>query len=227
MKLNRRETIGGLSALAAGVLVPGAVMACRLFPRDSVDRYTAYQAGAEVGAQSFEFSRSIGRFLVRSQLDLSYRTGDGKTLSFSHRAQEVWHRGWLNAFNATTRHGSRQIDVEAESVEHGILSVRSSETDITLQVSGYVVPTNLWHRDSRLVNRLIDLVHGRVRLVKVFYAGKDVLPSAGGATVATHYRVRGEFSRDAWYSERCQLIRIRMPIQDAAPVNFELAPAGA
>lgn len=101
----------------------------------------------------------------------------------------------------------------------------SSNSDVTLQVSGYVVPSSLWHRDARIVNRLIDLVDGKVKLVKVYYAGDEVLPSDGGVIVASHYRVRGELVRDAWYSENCQLLRIMMPVQGSEPVTLELLPA--
>ncbi len=105
--------------------------------------------------------------------------------------------------------------------------VTSSDYDVTLQVSGYVVPASLWHRDARLVNRLIDLADGRVKLVRVYYAGKDVLPGKDGVTVASHYRVRGEINRDTWYSENCQLLRTVMPVKDAEPVIFELVPPSA
>ncbi len=224
MKLNRRDSICLGAALTLGAVLPGSVKACRLFPDDSTDRYTAYQEGKKVGSQWFEFSRNSGRFMVNSELDFQYRDHSNRIVSFLHRAREIWYRGWLNAFSSTTRAGDREIEIEAHSVEHGTLSVSSNDSNITLQVSGYVVPTSLWHRDARLVNRLIDLVDGRVKLVNVYYAGKDVLPHEGGVRVASHYRVRGEFVRDAWYGDNCQLLRIKMPIKNAKPVTFELLP---
>lgn len=224
--MNRRDTIGFGTALCLGALMPVPAEACRLFPQNSTDRYSAYQNGVQVGSQWFEFARSSGQFVVMSEIDLRYRDHTGVAFSFFHRAREVWHRGWLNAFSATTRYADREIRIEGRSLEQGILSVESSDSDVTLQVSGYVVPSSLWHRDSRLVNRLIDLVDGRVKLVQVYYAGKDVLPRDGGAIVATHYRVRGEIDRDAWYSENCQLLRTLMPLRNAKPVTFELSPAG-
>lgn len=223
--MNRRDTIGFGTALGLGALLPAPAMACRLFPRSSTDRYGAYQDETQVGSQWFEFSRSSGQIVVTSELDIRYRDHAGATVSLFHRAREAWHRGWLNAFSAKTRYSDREIRIEAYSLEQGILSVESSDSDVTLQVSGYVVPSSLWHRDSRLVNRLIDLVDGRVKLVQVYYAGKDLLPHDGGAIVATHYRVRGEINRDAWYSNNCQLLRTLMPLQNAKPVSLELLSA--
>lgn len=225
MSLNRRDTMGIGAALIVGTMIPVPAQACRLFPASSTDRYLGYQDGEEVGSQRFEFLRESGRFVVNSQIDIRYRNNARSPVPFLHRSTEVWERGWLNAFTATTRHSDREIEIEAHSVEHGILSVNSSVSDFTLQVSGYVVPTSLWHRDARLVNRLIDLHDGRVKLVKVYYAGKDVLPRDGGVAAASHYRVRGEIVRDAWYSEDCQLLRVQMPLPQAKPVTFELLPA--
>ena len=204
--------------------LPGVARACRLFPRNSTDRYVAYQDGAEVGFQRIEFSRNGDRFLVASRLEFRYRRHEDRLSSFSHRAVEVWRRGWLSGFSATTRHDQEEIEINASSERRGILMVTSSDYDVTLQVSGYVVPASLWHRDARLVNRLIDLADGRVKLVRIYYAGKDVLPGTDGVTVASHYRVRGEINRDTWYNDDCQLLRTLMPIKDAKPVTFELVP---
>lgn len=224
MGLRRRDTLAIGAALGFGTLLPRGLEACRLFPKTSTDRYDAYQNGARVGSQRLEFSRDSGRFVVTRELRFSYRNGTGQNLSFSQRAREVWYRGWLDAFSAATRHGKTKIEVEARSVERGILLVNTSESDVVLQVSGYVVPSSLWHRDARLVSRLIDLVDGRVKLVKVHYAGKDVLPRGGEVAIASHYRIRGELARDVWYSEDCQLLRMVVPIDQAEPVRFELLP---
>ncbi|MDX1527241.1 MAG: DUF6134 family protein [Gammaproteobacteria bacterium] len=227
MNLNRRDSIRLGAALALSGVLPAVAQACRLFPQDSTDRYVAYQDGAEVGFQRIEFSRDGGRFLVASELEFRYRRHENRLSSFSHRAREVWRRGWLSGFDATTRHDEHEAEIKGRSERHGILMVTTSDYDVTLQVSGYVVPASLWHRDARLVNRLIDLVDGRVKLVSVYYAGKDVLPGKDGVTVASHYRVRGEIDRDTWYSENCQLLRTVMPIKGARPVTLELVRPGA
>jgi hypothetical protein len=224
MSMNRREALGFWTALALGSVLPSSAAACRLFPRTSTDRYAAYQNGKRVGLQRFEFFRESGRFMVNSELNFQFQDHANRAVFFSHRARETWHRGWLNAFSSSTRFGDREIKLEARSGEHGILSVSSNESDITLQISGYVVPSSLWHRDARLVNRLIDLVDGKVKLVKVYYAGRDVLPRDGGVTVASHYRVRGEIVRDTWYSEDCQLLRVQIPVRNAKPLTFNLMP---
>jgi hypothetical protein len=208
--------------LAFSALAPGLVRARRLFPADSTDRYRVFQNSVAVGSQSLNFSRDDGRLIVSTQVSLSYRNDAGASVSFAHSARETWVGGWLHSFDSTTRHGERALVVEARTVERATLLVHSSELELPRHVSGYVVPGNLWHRDARLHNVIMDMVDGRAKLVKVFYDGKELLPSSAGAQVATHYRIRGEFNRDAWYTEDCRLARMLWPLRGAATLSFEL-----
>lgn len=202
--------------------MPARALACRLFPPDSTDRYAVLQQGKHIGSHVLNFSRENGRFIVDVDTRFEYqRTGRG-TVSFVHRAKEIWIGGWLNAFQSSTRHGNQRISVEAETLEQAMLTVRSDDDDIALQVTGYVVTSSLWHRDTRLVNRLIDLVDGRLKLVKVYYAGKDVVSSPGAPAVAAHYRIRGEINRDVWYGEDCRLLREERHLAEAASVTMQL-----
>ena len=208
--------------LAVGALAPGIARACRLFPSDSTDRYKVFQNSASVGFQSLNFSRDDSGLVVATQINLNYESDTGASVPFSHSARELWVGGWLNAFESTTRHGDRALVVKARTVERATLLVHSSELKLPTHVSGYMVPGNLWHRDARLHNVIMDLVDGIPKLVKVFYGGKELLPSSAGAQVANHYRLRGEFNRDAWYTEDCRLARMTWPLRDAAPLSFEL-----
>lgn len=100
--------------------------------------------------------------------------------------------------------------------------VRSTASGIPSLVTGYVVPGNVWHRDARLVSRLMDLVDGRLKLVRVLYAGKELVAAGGEDRIANHYRLRGEMNLDAWYTDDCQLAQMLLPFRDAAPVVFHL-----
>ena len=220
--MNRRESfcLGGLLAVSA--LTPGVVQARRLFPADSTDQYRVFQNSVSVGSQSLNFFHGDSGLVVATQMNLNYRNDAGKSVSFAHSARETWVSGWLHAFDSTTRHGDHAISVEARTVERATLLVNSSEAEFPQHISGYMVPGNLWHRDSRLHNVVMDMVDGRAKLVKVFYDGKEQLPSSTGAQVTTHYRIRGEFNRDAWYTEDCRLARMTWPLRGAAPLSFEL-----
>lgn len=194
-----------------------------MFPPNSTDRYRAFQNQHGVGFQSISFFHDGPDFVVSTHQDFRYQNGAGDTVQYSHRAREVWIAGWLNRFESTTRHGERNYRVTAETVDHVTMLVRSTASRIPSLVTGYVVPGNVWHRDARLVSRLMDLVDGQLKLVRVFYAGKEVVSAGGEAQVANRYRLRGEMNLDAWYTDDCQLARMLLPFRDAAPVVFHLS----
>lgn len=208
--------------LALGVGAPPAY-ACRLFPPDSTDRYRATQDGRDAGFQSISFYHREKELVVSTQRSFEYLNGAGKRIEYAHTAREIWLNGWLNRFESTTRHGEKQNRVFAETVDHVTLLVRTTESQIPSLVTGYVVPGNLWHRDARLVSRLMDLADGRLKLVNVALAGKDIVSVGGSARAASHYRIRGEMNLDAWYTDECQLARVLLPFRNAAPVVFELS----
>jgi hypothetical protein len=208
--------------LAVNAAAPKIVQACRLFPSDSTDRYVVFQNSIAVGSQSLTFFHDESGLVVATQMNLNYRNDADESVSFVHGARETWVGGWLHAFDSTTRHGDHALVVEARTVERATLLVHSSAFEHLRHVSGYLVPGNLWHRDARLHNVIMDLVDGTPKLVKVFYDGKELLPSSAGAQVANHYRLRGEFNRDAWYTEDCRLARMTWPLRGAAPLTFDL-----
>lgn len=190
-------------------------------------RFTARQDGAVTGSKSIRFSRSNGKFVVNTETRFHYHDRLGKEIRFSQVTEETWSRAFLSSFFAETTIGNRITDVRADSMRHALLLVRSNVYEIPLQISGYVVPSTLWHRDTRLVNRLVDLADGRLKLIRVFAAGEDVVTAGGEAIAARHFRIRGEFNRDVWYTADCALVRVVLPIPNASPVAFDLDDAGA
>ncbi|MDX1514305.1 MAG: DUF6134 family protein [Gammaproteobacteria bacterium] len=221
MALKRRSMVLGLGVIGSGML-PLPSVACRLFPPDSTDRYRARQEDRDAGFQSISFFRESGEFVVSTRRNFRYVDVEGAAVDYDHSSREVWVNGWLNRFESTTRHGERTFRVDAETVDHVTMLVRSSAYPVPSLVTGYVIPGNVWHRDSRLVNRLMDMVDGRLKLVRVRYVGKEALAGAGDLQVANHYQWRGEINLDAWYTEECQLSRMLLPFKRAEPVIFDL-----
>lgn len=208
--------------LALGVRAPLAAQ-CRLFPPDSTDHYQAIQDGLGVGFQSISFYREQDEFLVSTLRRFQYVDGDGKRVDYFHSAREAWSNGRLDRFESATRHGNRHSAVTGETVDHVTMRVQSTESSLPSLVTGYVIPGNLWHRDARLVSRLMDLVDGRLKLVNVSRAGKEVIPVGDDTRAANRYRFRGEMNLDAWYTDACQLVRVLLPFRNAAPVILGLS----
>ncbi len=216
--MRRRRFLIGSAALAAGGLVPASAMARRLFPADVTDRYEAWQGQSVIGRQQFSFRREPGRFVVDVQMDMRFELSAKGVISYSHECREVWQTGWLHGLDSRTRIDGRIQEVHAER-NLGSLMVDGSDVR-PFQVSTYLVPSNLWHRDSRLVDTLIDVENGSIRLVRPRYVGKETLQQSGAVVEAAHYTIRGQINREAWYDSDCVLVRWDLPLADGGWINF-------
>lgn len=214
--MQRRRFLSG-SALAGIGLAPAA-RACRLFPGDAVDRYAAWQGDQQVGRQAFTFAREPGRFVVDVELEMDLVSPTFGRLRYRHESREIWKAGWLHALQTRTRINAREQVVKAERRD-GSLMVGGSDVRAYL-LSSYIIPSNLWHRDSRLVDSFIDVENGELRFVQPRFAGKESLQQGGRRVEASRYSLRGQLDRETWYDARCALVRWDLPLADGDWVSF-------
>lgn len=216
--MRRRRFLTCSAALVGAGLSPGVALARRLFPADVTDRYVAWQGGREVGRQEIVFTREPGRFLVDVKMGMRFAAPGIGEVSYEHESREAWNTGWLHAFDSRTRTGGRIQDVHAERRSFALM-VEGSDVN-PFQVTTYIVPSNLWHRDSRLVDAFIDVETGRVRFVRPRYVGKELLHQSGGVVEANRYTFRGSLDREAWYDADCVLVRWDLPVSGGDWISF-------
>lgn len=216
--MRRRRFLTCSAALVGAALAPDAALPRRLFPADVTDRYVAWQGERSVGRQEIAFTREPGRFLVEAAMEMRFVVpGTGET-SYEHESRETWETGWLHALDSRTRIDGRVREVHAERRGASLL-VEGSDVR-PFQVSTYVVPSNLWHRDSRLVDAFIDVESGDIRFVRPRYIGKEHFQQDGGVVEAHRYRLRGQIDREAWYDADCVLVRWDLPLSDGSWISF-------
>ncbi len=216
--MRRRRFLICSAAFAAGGLASTPATARRLFPADVTDAYEAWQGERKVGRQQFSFRREPGRFVVDVQMNMRFELPGKGVISYSHESRESWETGWLHGLDSRTRMDGRVREVHAER-NLGSLLVAGSDVG-PFQVSTYLVPSNLWHRDSRLVDAFIDVENGSIRLVRPRYVGKETLQQSGGTVEAHRYSIRGQLDREAWYDADCVLVRWDLPLAGGGWINF-------
>lgn len=216
--MQRRRFLTRTAALTGAALAPGASMACRLFPAGAMDRYVAWQEGNEVGRQKISFQRETGRFVVDVEIGMRFVLPGIGSVDYSHESREVWNTGWLHGLESRTRIDGRVQDVRAER-RSGSLMVNGSDVR-AYQISAYVVPSNLWHRDSRLVDTFIDVENGDIHFVRPRYAGKETLRHGSVELEAHRYTLRGPLNRDAWYDADCVLVRWDLLLSGSDWISF-------
>jgi hypothetical protein len=221
--MQRRRFLASTLALGGAGLAPTAALARRLFPAGVTDRYVALQGDREVGRQEFSFRRGPGGFTVESAIEMRFVSPRFGETTYAHESREIWDTGWLQGLETETRIGARRQTVRAER-EAGSLRVSGSDVR-PFQLSAYVVPSNLWHRDSRLVRTFIDVESGNVISVQARYAGKENLDQGGSVLEAQRYTIRGQMDREAWYDADCVLVRWDLPLAGGGWINFLLQPA--
>lgn len=217
--MRRRRLLTSSAALAGGLVASPAATACRLFPADVTERYLAFQGEEIIGWQRFDFRRESGRFVVESRIEMTYRSLGGVPVDYSLETEEVWRTGWLHELRSRIRIGGRTRWVTARRSD-GAMVVETGGGR-RLEFGSYVVPSNLWHRDTRLVDVLLDVEVGRLRYVKARRVADDVLEQDGQRIEASRYAIRGQIDRDAWYDANCALVRWALPLDGGARIEFE------
>lgn len=206
---------GGL----AGALLPALpAAACRVFPRGGALDFTVLRGGQAVGMHRIRFAHRNGRFIVRTDVDFEVRRLGTVAYRYSHHAEEIWTEGWMTAVVSDTDDDGRRYRLRAET-RNGIFQGRVNGMRFT--VSGYIIPSSLWHRDTPAVEALFDTTDGLVKLVRGRRLGRDEIRVKGRAVRADHYALSGELNHHLWYDADCTLARVSRIGRDGAPIALE------
>ena len=209
----------GLAMVAA--FAPRVVLACRMFPAGVSDNYVGYRDGVPVARQSFEFRREDGRFVVEARIDMRYQSARGER-EYSHRSREVWKTGLLHEFDSETRLNGKVRRVRARRVLEGLEVHSLGQAPVI--IAAYLVPSNLWHRDTRLVQALLDVEDGAMRSVRPTLMSAEELELGGERLHVNRYAIDGQIRRVAWYTPDCTLVRWLWPVEDGSAIIFERDP---
>lgn len=206
------------AALAVALLPGAAAPACRVFPPDGETDFMALRHGRVVGRHRIRFSRAGGRFVVRSDVEIEAGPLGAPLFRFVHHAEEVWVDGWLHGVVSDTDDDGRLYRLRAErrgGIFQGIVN------GLAFTVSGYIIPTSLWHRDTPASEALFDTVDGMVKVVVPRLVGRERVPVAGKPVEAKHYALAGQFRRDLWYDADCNLVRVAWRARDGSEIVLE------
>ena len=206
------------AALATALLPAGPARADRVFPPDGEVDFMALRHGKVIGAHRIRFSRGNGRFVVRSDIEIEIRLLGAPLYRFVHHAEEAWVEGWLHAVVSDTDDDGRLYRLRAERRD-GIFGGTVNGAAFT--VSGYIIPTSLWHRDTPASEALFDTVDARVKVVRPRLVGSERVPVKGKPVEATHHALRGAFQRDLWYDADCNLVRVAWLARDGSEIALE------
>ena len=213
-------TVGAaVGAAVGGMVVAVAAAACPVFPADGELDFLVLRHGVVIGSHRIRFARAAGRFVVRSEIEFEFETDPpgAAPVRYVHHAEEVWVGGWLHAVVSDTDDG-RRTRLRAERRD-GIF--RGMVSGLAFTVSGYIIPSSLWHRDTPASEALFDTVDGMVKVVRPRFVGRERVPVRGQPVEAKHYALRGQIRRDLWYDADCNLVRVAWRARDGSRIVLE------
>ncbi|MEO3427545.1 DUF6134 family protein [Pelagibius sp. CAU 1746] len=225
--MRRRQVLkllgGGTAGLGLGTLgaIPAA-RACDLFPRQHAWRFLVLRHGNVIGEHLFTFSRRPskggGDFVVEVAIDIAVDLLGVTLFRFTHRAEEVWREGWLHSLISATDDDGALWRLESQRRDGAL---RGKVNDVPFDVSGFVVPASLWHRDTPRTQALFGTIDGRVKVVRSEALGEEAVKVGGDRVQARHYRLTGQLERDIWYGPDCGLARVAFPARDGSLITLE------
>ena len=208
---------------AAASLLPGpAAGACPVFPADGELDFLVLRHGVAIGSHRIRFAREAGRFVVRSDIEIETAPPGAPRgaapARYVHHAEEVWVGGWLHAVVSDTDDDGRRYRLRAERRD-GIF--QGSVNGRAFTVSGYIIPSSLWHRDTPFSEALFDVVDGRLKVVRPRFIGRDRVPGPGGRVEANHSALVGGLPRELWYDLDCSLVGAAWRARDGSRIVLD------
>ncbi len=219
MGMQRRRLLQLTGAALAASLLPGpAAAACPVFPADGELDFLVLRHGVAIGSHRIRFARAAGRFVVRSDIEFETAPPGARPARYVHHAEEVWVGGWLHAVTSDTDDDGRRYRLRAERRD-GIFQGTINGSAFT--VSGYIIPSSLWHRDTPASEALFDTIDGMIKVVRARLIGRERVPGPGGRVEAKHYVLVGELPRELWYGLDCGLVRAAWRARDGSRIVLE------
>ena len=209
--LTRRAVL--TAGLAAGLLPLGrlpalAARSSDVFPAPGSLDFAIERKGETVGAQRYAFRDGPGSFSVTYGSEQTFPLRGGRIWRYLHLGEEVWRDGWLDSLETETRRGG---EVAALSLRREGEALYGTAGGQKISVSGYVITTSLWHRDTPFTQVLLGHEDGRTKVVNVAPLGRERLETPAGAVETRRYALSGEIERNLWYGPESRLLKASWP----------------
>jgi hypothetical protein len=200
-------------------VAPASAAVCRPFPRNGERVFHIVRFDQVLGETRYRFSRDDEAFVVR--VDSAYAIGPAAAplYRFEHHSEEIWRDGRLRALTSDTRENGERWRLRMDWDGY---QLSGTVNGTSLAVSGLVVPTSLWHRDTPKSEVLFSVVDGLVRPIRVYSLGSREVSIDDRSFAADGYVLTGAFQRKVWYDEECQLVGAAFLGYDSREVTMEL-----
>jgi len=203
---SRRDVFGGVGAVATTMLIgasaSGATNAVR--PLGETIVYRVHRDGTPIGHHVARFRDTSDGLDVVNDVRLVVTFAGVPVYRYTHTNTERWRDGRLVRATARTddngdiKHLEIARDGDAVIVDGSVGRHR---------LIGDVLTTSLWHPDTPVVERLVDVETGAVRDVSSRNLGTARVDLPDGPRRAQHHRMTGHVDRELWYDSQGRLVK--------------------
>lgn len=221
-QLSRR---GVLAAGAAALLLPlsgplpAAARSSSVFPAVGSLSFAVWRGQERIGRQRFDFTDGSGHFTARYSSEFSFPLRGGRLWSYRNYGEEVWRDGWLDSLVTDTERDGRKSKLRLQREGQGL---SGKVNNLQVSVSGYVVTTSLWHRDTPYTQVLLGHEDGITKVVNVAPLGRETVVTPDGAVTARRFALSGEIARNLWYAPGARLVKASWPGPEGEIVTLRL-----
>jgi len=206
-------------AAAFESLAGSARAACEIFPETGERHFSILRDDVVVGAHRLHFQRRGEQFVVRVDTEAAWIARSGLDYRLTHHSEEIWIDGWLDSLVSDTKDSDRTLRVRFFRSEEAF---RGATNGVPRNVSGYLIPSSLWHHDTRQTRYLFNTMQGRLNHVTPHFIGEQEVLTGQGRVSAKGYTIFGELLREVWYDTDCNLVRAAVPAPDGSTMILEL-----
>ncbi len=210
-ELPRRRLLAAGAAAALLPLFAKGVSAARsssVFPAAGSLTFGVWRANRRIGAQRYDFSEGAGHFTARYASAYSFALRSGRFWRYRGFGEEIWEDGWLASLVCDSARDGEKSKLRLLREGEGL---RGKVNGLAISVSGYVVTTSLWHRDTPFTQVLLGHEDGRTKVVNVKSLGREEVATPDGALTARRYAMTGELERNLWYAPGARLVKASWP----------------
>ncbi|WP_139135034.1 DUF6134 family protein [Magnetovibrio blakemorei] len=185
--------------------------------------FTVLRDGKTIGTHSYTISDQGDETLVEVSTDIQVKVLFITAYKFHHTSKELWRGGKLVSLTSTTNDDGTQkaLQVTASPGKLDVDSIvhdqdRRQSADINTQ------PASLWNPTIVHQHKILNTLDGTMMKINVSDFGTEVVEAAGAQVSAHHYAISGELTRDVWFNDAGDLVRVRFPDKTNSEIIYAL-----
>jgi hypothetical protein len=206
------------SLLAGGSLLASGIAAAPANAPRRLD-FTVLRNGEAVGHNRIELARDGEDLTVSVETEVVVRIAFVPVYRFEHSGTESWRAGQLVRLSSTTNDDGTKHSLEVMS-QGGRLHIECDGSASDIEAG--LMPASLWNDGLVRQAALLNTIDGTRMPITVKRLGQEPVEVSHSTVTAEHYRIAGALSRELWYSQAGELVRVAFAGPDGSEIAYVL-----